>query len=142
MPYWYYGAGIAAAACLAAAIVRAVNVHRQRKLRDFTRKLETVLQPRETIKVTCPNRGGRWTLTSRRLLLDTKEGFTAVPFSKIKKLQGLDREGKSTRSAAKMTRMTITTAQQSYTLDNTCPEFTQLVNLLKRQVGKKRKKAK
>ena len=86
MEYWQYLSGFAAVILAALAIRSAVVKKRKRKERDFTRKLETVLQPRENVKVICPNHGSRWILTSRRLLLDTKDGFLAIPFGKIKKL--------------------------------------------------------
>ena len=142
MEYWQYLSGFAAVIVLLLAIRSAVVKKRKRKERDFTRKLETVLQPRETIKVVCPNHGSRWILTSRRLLLDTKDGFLAYPFGKIKKLQGFDSTGKATASVAKMKRLTVTVAKtdEEYTLDNSCEEFSQLAGQLKRQTAKKKKK--
>ena len=141
MEYWQYLSGFAAVIVLLLAIRSAVVKKRKRKERDFTRKLETVLQPRETIKVICPNHGSRWILTSRRLLLDTKDGFLAYPFGKIKKLQGFDSTGKATTSVAKMKRLTIKIAKtdEEYTLDNSCEEFSQLAGQLKRQTAKKKK---
>lgn len=141
MEYWQYLSGFAAVILLLLAIRSAVVKKRKRKERDFTRKLETVLQPRETIKVICPNHGSRWILTSRRLLLDTKDGFLAYPFGKIKKLQGFDSTGKATASVAKMKRLTIKVAKtdEEYTLDNSCEEFSQLAGQLKRQTAKKKK---
>ena len=142
MEYWQYLSGFAAVIVFLLAIRSAVVKKRKRKERDFTRKLETVLQPRETIKVICPNHGSRWILTSRRLLLDTKDGFLAYPFGKIKKLQGFDSTGKATTSVAKMKRLTIKVAKtdEEYTLDNSCEEFSQLAGQLKRQTAKKKKK--
>ncbi|HIR32070.1 MAG TPA: hypothetical protein IAB83_08765 [Candidatus Faecousia faecavium] len=141
MEYWQYLSGFAAVIVFLLAIRSAVVKKRKRKERDFTRKLETVLQPRETIKVICPNHGSRWILTSRRLLLDTKDGFLAYPFGKIKKLQGFDSTGKATTSVAKMKRLTIKIAKtdEEYTLDNSCEEFSQLAGQLKRQTAKKKK---
>ncbi len=142
MEYWQYLSGFAAVIVILLAIRSAVVKKRKRKERDFTRKLETVLQPRETIKVICPNHGSRWILTSRRLLLDTKDGFLAYPFGKIKKLQGFDSTGKATTSVAKMKRLTVKVAKtdEEYTLDNSCEEFSQLAGQLKRQTAKKKKK--
>lgn len=141
MEYWQYLSGFAAVILLALLIRSAVVKKRKRKERDFTRKLETVLQPRENIKVICPNHGSRWILTSRRLLLDTKDGFLAFPFGKIKKLQGFDSTGKATTSVAKMKRLTVKVGKtdEEYTLDNSCEEFSQLAGQLKRQTAKKKK---
>ena len=115
---WQYLAAIALLLILLLAIRSAVIKRRKRLERDFTRKLETLLQPRETVKVVCPNHEGRWVLTSRRLLIETKEGFMAIPFSKIKQLKGVDAAGKATVSPAKMARLTVKTDQE-YTLRNT-----------------------
>ena len=56
----------------------AVRKAKERKWRDAERKLETVLLPKETVKAVCPQKKGRWILTSKRLLFETKAGFTAV----------------------------------------------------------------
>ena len=53
-----------------------------RRLRDFRRTLDTVLLPREAVQAVCPQRGGRWILTNKRLLLEKKGGFRAVPLEK------------------------------------------------------------
>ena len=136
MNNWQYLLVIAAGVVLLLAIRSAVIKRRNRLERDFTRKLETLLQPRETVKVVCPNHEGRWVLTSRRLLLETKEGFMAIPFSKIKQLKGVDAAGKATVSPAKMARLTVKTDQE-YTLRNTSREFADLAKQLKAKAPKK-----
>lgn len=138
MEYWQYLSGFAAVIAFLLAIRSAVVKKRKRKERDFTRKLETVLQPRETIKVICPNHGSRWILTSRRLLLDTKDGFLAYPFGKIKKLQGFDSTGKKTTSSKKMWKITIV-VDQEYTLCNTSEEFSELAKQLMQKVRQKKR---
>ena len=136
MKYWQYLAAIALLLILLLAIRSAVIKRRKRMERDFTRKLETLLQPRETVKVVCPNHEGRWVLTSRRLLIETKEGFMAIPFSKIKQLKGVDAAGKTTASPTKMVRLTVK-AEQEYTLRNTSKEFADLEKQLKAKAPKK-----
>ena len=136
MNNWQYLLVIAAGVVLLLAIRSAVIKRRNRLERDFTRKLETLLQPRETVKVVCSNHEGRWVLTSRRLLLETKEGFMAIPFSKIKQLKGVDAAGKATVSPAKMARLTVKTDQE-YTLRNTSREFADLAKQLKAKAPKK-----
>ena len=133
---WQYLAAIALLLILLLAIRSAVIKRRNRLERDFTRKLETLLQPRETVKVVCPNHEGRWVLTSRRLLIVTKEGVMAIPFSKIKQLKGVDAAGKATVSPAKMARLTVKTDQE-YTLRNTSREFADLAKQLKAKAPKK-----
>ena len=59
----------AAALVLLLAVRSSLRARRERKQRDFTRTLETVLLPKETVKVICPQKKGRWILTNKRLLL-------------------------------------------------------------------------
>lgn len=138
MEPWQYLLAIALVLMLLLAIRSAVIKRRKRKEREFTRKLETVLQPKETVKVVCPNQHGRCVLTSRRLLIDTKEGFYAIPFAKIKRIQGVDKSGKITVSVSKMVSMTVK-AEKDYTVYNTCAEFAELAKQLKNKVQKKKK---
>ena len=80
--------GILAAAALVLLAVRSsLRARRERKQRDFTRTLETVLLPKETVKVICPQKKGRWILTNKRLLLEEMGGFHAIPLDKIKSIQ-------------------------------------------------------
>ena len=116
----------------------AVAKRRRNKQRDFARKLETVLKDKEEVLVIAADKNGRCILTSQRLLFDTKAGFTAVPFSKIKSLSGITAEGKKTTAPAKMVSVTIK-AGQEYTLYNKSPEFVELVKELKKRTAKSKK---
>ena len=116
----------------------AVAKWRRNKQRDFARKLETVLKPKEEILVIATDKNGRCILTSERLLFDTREGFTAVPMKSIKSLSGLTAEGKKTTAPAKMVSVTIK-AGQEYTLYNKSPEFVELVKELKKRTAKSKK---
>jgi len=114
-----------------------------RKRRDYQnrnaiRKLELVLQPRETIKVICPQKKGRVILTSKRVLFDTKEGFNAVVIKTIQKVQGSNEKGNRTTVPAKMVRLTIK-AEQEYEIQNCCLEFEEFAKqLIKKTTPKKR----
>lgn len=141
MTLWQYIPAAVLMLLLMGKIRSARKKRRARLERDFSRKLETVLQPRETLKAVLTGRNQRWVLTSRRLLLDTKEGFTAVPFTAIKKAQGYTREGEKTASAAKMDRLTIT-AEKEYTVYNTGEEFTLLAKTVLNRVKKQKEKKK
>ena len=116
-----------------------------RKRRDFqsrnaTRKLELVLQPRETIKAVCPQKKGRVILTSKRVLFDTKDGFQAIPIKTIKRVQGNNEKGNRTTVPAKMVSLTIK-ADQDYEIQNNCPEFAEFAKqLIKKTAPKKPKK--
>ena len=132
---------IAAVLVALAAIIRSsVRKRREYKCRDATRKLELVLQPRETIKVICPQKKGRVVLTSKRILFDTKDGFNAVAIKTIKKVQGSNEKGNRTTSVPKMVSLTIK-AEQDYEIKNSCPEFEEFARqLIKKTAPKKPKK--
>ena len=129
---------VAAAVLLAlsAAIRSFFDRRREYKRRDATRKLELVLQPRESVKVICPQKKGRAILTSKRILFETKEGFQAVPIKTIQKVQGNNEKGNRTTVPANMVSLTIK-AEQDYTVRNDCPEFEEFTKLLLKKTAKK-----
>ena len=114
----------------------------RRKRRDYqtrnaTRKLELVLQPRETVKVVCPQKKGRVILTSKRVLFDTKDGFNAVLIKNIKKVQGNNERGNRTTVIANMVSLTIK-AEQEHVIKNDCTEFQEFAKqLIKKTTPKK-----
>ena len=120
------------------AIRSSLRARRERKERDFTRTLETALLPRETVKVVCPQKKGRWILTNKRLLLEEKGGFHAIALDKIKSVQGKNAAGNRTTSPANMVSLTVK-ADKDFTIQNHNDQFPELVKQL--QAGlKKRKK--
>ena len=133
---------LAAAAALALLLVlKIVSVaakKRRLKQMDFDRKLSTVLKPEEELLVIHKERSGRWILTNERLLLDTKDGFTATSFKKIKSISGLTPEGKKTVAPAKMVTVTIK-ADKEIILHNTGETFVELVKELKKRTKKPKK---
>ena len=130
---------IAALLLALAAIIRSsIRKHREYQFRDATRKLELVLQPRETVSVICPQKKGRVVLTSKRILFDTKDGFNAVTIKTIKKVQGSNEKGNRTTSVPKMVSLTIK-AEQDYEIKNSCPEFEEFARQLIKKTAKKKK---
>ena len=124
------------------AVQSSVRKARDRKWRAAERKLETVLQPKETIKCICPQKKGRVILTSKRLLFETREGFTAVPIKTVKKVQGNNEKGNRTTSISKMVSLTVK-AEQEYTVKNSCEEFAEFAKqLIKKTTRKKSGKEK
>jgi len=111
--------------------------NRDRKYRDAARKLELVLQGRESIKVILPQKKGRAILTSKRVLFETPQGFTAVPIKTIKKVQGNNEKGNRTTSVPKMVSITIK-AEQEHTIKNDCPEFEAFAKQLIKKTTKKK----
>lgn len=139
---WQYWLLIfAAVLVLLARIIAAVNRRAERKQRDFTRKLETLLQPRETVKIICPQKKGRWILTGSRLIFEKRGRFTAITLKSITKVQGINASGNRTTVPEKMVRMTVK-AEEEYTLVHSCPEFCQLAAQLSQQVKKQNEKKK
>lgn len=131
----YLGISIA---LLAAFVISAVNEHKARRQRDFTRSLETLLQPKETIKVICPQRDFRCVLTNNRIIFEKKGDFYAFPIKSITKAQGVNEKGNRTTVPAKMVSFTIQ-IDKDYTLKNNCPEFADLVSQLAVKVKKQKK---
>ena len=130
----------AAALVLLLAVRSSLRARRERKQWDFTRTLETVLLPKETVKVICPQKKGRWILTNKRLLLEEKGGFHAIPLDKIKSIQGKNAAGNRTTSAASMVSLTVK-ADKDYSISNTNDQFPELAKLLQAQQKKRKKKA-
>ena len=122
--------------------IRAARKKRRAHLeREFSRKLETVLQPRENVKLVYTTKQGKWVLTSRRLLLDTKEGFIAIPFSTVKKVTGTTKEGKKTTSAQQMAALVLTTDRE-FTIENCGEDFAPLAKTILAKVKKEKEKKK
>ena len=133
--------GIAVAVLMLALAIRSSRRKgRDYKTRNATRKLELVLQPRETIKVVCPQKKGRTILTSKRILFETKDGFHAVLLKNISKVQGNNEKGNRTTVIANMVSLTIK-ADQEYEIRNSCPEFAEFAKQLIKKTTKKKTKA-
>ena len=120
------------------AIRSSLRARRERKERDFTRTLETALLPRETIKVVCPQKKGRWILTNKRLLLEEKGGFHAIALDKIKSVQGKNAAGNRTTSPANMVSLTVK-ADKDFTIQNRNDQFPELVKQLQSGLIKRKK---
>ena len=120
------------------AIRSSLCARRERRERDFTRTLETALLPRETVKVVCPQKKGRWILTNKRLLLEEKGGFHAIPLGKIKSIQGKNAAGNRTTSPANMVSLTVK-ADQDFIIQNLNDQFPELVKQLQSGLKKRKK---
>ena len=122
---------------IAALAQSSLRKHREYKKKDSTRKLELVLQPRESIKVICPQKKGSVILTSKRVLFETKAGFTAVPVKSIKKVQGSNEKGNRTTVPANMVSLTIK-AEQDHLVTNCGLEFESFAKQLIRKTTQKK----
>ena len=130
----------AAALVLLLAVRSSLRARRERKQRDFTRTLETVLLPKETVKVICPQKKGRWILTNKRLLLEEKGGFHTIPLDKIKSIQGKNAAGNRTASAASMVSLTVK-ADKDFLIQNSNDQFPELAKLLQSELKQRKEKA-
>ena len=130
----------AAALVLLLAVRSSLRARRERKQRDFTRTLETVLLPKETVKVIFPQKKGRWILTNKRLLLEEKGGFHTIPLDKIKSIQGKNAAGNRTASAASMVSLTVK-ADKDFLIQNSNGQFPELAKLLQSELKQRKEKA-
>lgn len=130
---------VAVVLALVAAVRSSLRKRCDYKDKDAARKLELVLQPRETIKVICPQKKGRVILTSKRVLFETKSGFHVVPLKTVKRVQGNNEKGNRTTSVPKMVSLTIR-AEQEYEIKNSCPEFEEFAKQLIRKTTPKKPK--
>ena len=119
----------------------AVRKAKDRKWRTAERKLTTVLQPKETVKAICPQKKGRWILTSRRLLFETKEGFQAVNLKDIKSVRGNTRDKKTTSVVSKMVSLTVK-GPEEYILRNDCEAFADFAKQLRDKIKKQKERKK
>ena len=119
----------------------AVRKGKDRKWRSAERKLTTVLQPRETVKAICPQKKGRWILTSKRLLFETKEGFRAVNLKDIKSVRGNTKDKKTTSVVSKMVSLTVK-GPEEYILRNDCEAFADFAKQLRDKIKKQNERKK
>ena len=123
------------------ALKNALHKRKLAKQRDFARLLETVLLPRETVKVIVPQKSGRCVLTSKRVLFQHGTGFTAVNIKDIKRTSGVTKEGKKTTSVPKMASLTMKVGEE-YTIVGPGGEFADLAKQLTAKVKKQNEKKK
>ena len=138
----WVAAGLVLVVLMLITIRSALRKAKDRKWRAAERKLTTVLQSGETIKVICPEKKGRVILTSKRLLFENREGFHAVALKDIKKIQGTTKEGKITSVPGKMKSVSLS-GPGDYVVRNSSQEFEELVRQLQKKIKNQnqRKKA-
>lgn len=133
------------AAAVVLILVRAIGTslkrNKERKHRDFSRKLETLLKEKESVKVICPQKDGSAILTNNRLIIEKKGEFQAFPLKNIKKLQGLNAAGNRTTAVKNMVSITVK-LDDDHTIRNTCPEFTDLAAQLQQKIKQQKERKK
>lgn len=141
MEYWQYLLPAAGAGLLIAMVCRAVKKRTERTQRDFQRRLETLLQPRETVQVICPQKRSRCILTNQRIILEKRGDFTAFPLKSLQRIQGTNAAGNRTTVPKNMVSLTLK-LDRDVTLRNTGGEFedlaARLAALLKKRNDRKK----
>ena len=122
-------------------IRKSVRKSKERKQRDFTRKLETLLREKETVKVVCSQKGTRWILTNSRLIFEKKGDFQAFPLKEIRGIQGTNAAGNRTTAVRNMVKLTVK-LDEDRVLYNKAGEFSEFAALLQNEMKKRKEKAK
>ena len=141
MQYWLLPAILCGILIPGLLICRQLRRRRIYAGQDFTRKLETLLKPRETVKVICPQKGGHCILTSSRLIFEKKGEFQAFPLKSIKRIHGCTKEGKRTTVPSKMASAVIQMEKEQI-LFHSGAEFEDLMVRLQKIRQKNSKKEK
>ena len=140
MQYWQeLLAGTLGLLLLTVLISRFFQRRARRKERDFTRRLETLLLPKETVKVICPQRKGHCIATGNRIIFEHKGNFSAFSLKEIRKLQGINEKGNRTTVPGNMKFLTVT-LEKEYRLDNNGEEFLVLAQFLQEKKKKTQQK--
>ena len=140
MQYWReLLVGLAGIVLLAILVCRFLRLRARRREQDFTRRLETLLQPKEKIKAVCHQRGGYCILTGSRIIFEKNGSFSAFPLKKIRKLQGKNEKGNRTTVPKSMVSLTVV-LDREFVLHNTGAEFETLAKMLLEHVKKQQKK--
>jgi hypothetical protein len=126
---------------LFATIRNAVRKNRERKQRDFSRKLTTLLKEKETVKSVCPQKDGRWILTNTRLIIEKKGNFQAFSLKDIKSIQGTNAAGNRTTAVRNMVKLTVK-MDEDCVLVNKSEAFAEFASLLQNEMKKRKAKEK
>lgn len=106
----------------------------QQIMADFKEQVSAMLEEGETVEAVCGYKPCA-AVTTRRLLVSSKNGIDVVPFGEIKKLQGMDGGGNKTAHPDRMIVFEIKAAKK-YVLGNHSEGFSKVVNRLKFYTGK------
>lgn len=112
---------------------RAGSEKYQQIMADFKQAVEAMLDADEQVEAMCGYKPAA-AVTSKRLLVSTKNGIDSIAFDEIKKLNGMNASGYNTKNAANMLAFQIK-ANKKYTLGNHSEGFEQVVALLYQRTG-------
>ena len=106
----------------------------QQIMADFKEQVSAMLDDGEQVEAVCGYKPCA-AVTSKRLLISTKNGIDVVPFDEIKKLHGMDGSGSKTANPDRMLVFEIKAAKK-YVLGNHSEGFNEVVSRLKFYTGK------
>ena len=139
MIHWQFWLVLAAVVSVLLAWIFAVSrVRWKDSRREFLRKLDSMLQPKEKVAVICPQRGGYCVLTNFRLLVTHRGDYTGYSLKELRGIQGKTKEGKTTTVPEKMVTLTVK-LRQNVELRNTGSEFVELAKALRDRVKAQKK---
>ena len=106
----------------------------QQMLADFNQQVNGMLEADETVEAVCGYRPCA-AVTSKRLLVSTKNGIDSVAFDQIRKIKGMDGAGNKTTNPDRMLVYEIK-ADKKYVLGNHSEGFNEVVLGLQKHTGK------
>ena len=112
---------------------RAGSEKHQQILADFTAAVQAMLDADEQIDAVCGYKPCA-AITTKRLLVSTKNCVDSIAFTDIKKLNGMTASGNNTKHATSMLVFQIK-ANKKYTLGNHSEGFEKFVTLLYQRTG-------
>ena len=107
---------------------------------EFSRKLDSLLQPTEKILVECPQKNGCCVLTNLRIFVKKKGKYTGFFLKDLQSVQGKNKDGNRTTVPGNMATLTVRFPQE-LVLKNTGPEFEEIARQLQSRIKKQREKA-
>ena len=113
--------------------MRAGSEKYQQIMEDFKQAVEAMLDENEQVEAICGYKPCA-AVTTKRLLVSTRQGIDVIRFSEIKKLNGLNASGNKTRNPSSMLVFEIK-ADKKYVLGNHSEGFDEVVQQLYKYTG-------
>lgn len=114
--------------------VRGGSEKNQQIMADFKEQVNAMLEENESVEAVCGYKPCA-AVTTKRLLVSTKNGVDVVPFGEIRKLHGMDGGGNKTTNPDRMLVFEIK-AVKKYVLGNHSEGFSEVVRKLQYYTGK------
>ena len=112
---------------------RAGSAKYQNILAEFNAAVSAMLEEGEKVEAVCGYRPCA-AVTDKRLLISSKTGIVAIPFSHIRSLKGMDTRGNKTRDPRSIFVLEIK-ADKKYSIGNESEGFEDVVRALYKHTG-------